>query len=77
MRIWKASNRRLLDLAHWFRCYWICFDDPIEILKKRMEGIIGELGETFDATAFETFFITERRFSSDDDLSTSISAFAG
>jgi hypothetical protein len=74
MRIWEAANRRLLDLAHTFPCYWVCFDDPKETLKNRLARIIAELGGTFDATAFETFFMpTERRFSSDTDLKTSMS----
>jgi hypothetical protein len=74
MRIWEVANRRLLDLAHMFPCYWVCFDDPVETLKKRLERIIAELGGTFDANAFETFFIpSERRFSTDTDVNTSMS----
>jgi hypothetical protein len=71
--IWEASNRRLLDLGSRFPCYWICFDDPAPVLKRRLEGIIDRLGGTFDGGKFDASFIpAERRFSSEADLNASM-----
>jgi hypothetical protein len=72
LRIWEASNRRLLDLASRFPCHWICFDEPFDVLKATLERIINQLGGNFNSAEFERSFIPgERRFSSDDDLDAS------
>jgi hypothetical protein len=69
LTIWEASNRRLLELARRFPCHWICFDDPVPLLKNRLQQIIGKLGKTFDPDSFDAFFIPEeRRFSSPFDI---------
>src|SRR5206468_601601 len=69
LNIWEAANRRLLELSRRFPCHWICFDDEIPVLKRRLEGVIGALGRAFDPNAFDAFFAPEeRRFSSAIDL---------
>jgi O-methyltransferase len=69
LNIWEAANRRLLELSRRFPCYWICFDDDIPVLKRRLEEVIGALGRAFDPNAFDAFFAPEeRRFSSATDL---------
>lgn len=72
MRIWMSANRRLLELSEIFRCHWICFDDPVAVLKRRLSEIMEEFGRTFDRAAFEEFYRPqERRFSSERDISKS------
>ena len=69
MGIWAAANRRLLELAEIFPCHWICFDDPVPVLKRRLAQIIRHLGRTFNEHAFEDFYRPEeRRFSSEKDI---------
>jgi hypothetical protein len=69
LSIWEASNRRLLELARRFPCHWICFDDPVPLLKRRLQQVIAQLGRTFDSDSFDSFFIPEeRRFSSPFDI---------
>ncbi len=73
LQIWEVSNTRLLDLARRFPCHWVCFDDPVEMIKDRLESIIGQLGGRFDERDFDSFFIpAERRFSSESDLNASM-----
>ena len=68
-RIWAAANRRLLDLANRFLCYWVSFDEPVHFLKERLSFVIGQMGKTFDPNAFDAFYIPEeRRFSSPADI---------
>jgi len=73
LTIWEAANRRLLELARCFPCHWICFDDPIPVLKNRLVHVIRQLGRVFDPAAFDAFFVPEeRRFSSAADIDDSI-----
>jgi hypothetical protein len=71
--MWEASNARLLDPARRFPCCWVSFDDPVEMIKHRLESIIGLLGGNFDGCEFGRFFIpAERRFSSESGLNASM-----
>jgi hypothetical protein len=63
--IWQATNRRLLELSRSYRCLWLCFDDPVPMLKERLGLIIGELGRTFDGAVFDAHYIAEERRHSD------------
>jgi hypothetical protein len=73
LRLWEASNLRLLELARRFQCYWVCFDDEIETIKTRLNYIMAQLGGRLDSAAFDAAFIpAERRFSSNSDIRASM-----
>jgi hypothetical protein len=69
LNTWEDTNRKLLELSRRFPIHWVCFDDPVPMLKERLRQIVERLGKRFDAAAFDSFFIPEeRRFSSQDDI---------
>lgn len=78
MGIWAAANRRLLELAQIFPCHWICFDDPVPVLKRRLTQVMRQFGRTFNEDAFEKFYRPEeRRFSSEKDIDESVNELPG
>jgi hypothetical protein len=69
LELWEESNLRLLQLSKIFPCFWIGFDDPVELLKENLRRAIEALGRTFDPIQFDDFFLlSERRFSTPGDV---------